>query len=96
MKTLITLLIATMFFLPVGASATVTGEGTFDLVGFPDSATIGNYGYSTSYTDPVTGEYINVQNYFSYIRENDSNDLILPINNGHRVKLQVWPQTLLG
>jgi uncharacterized membrane protein YgdD (TMEM256/DUF423 family) len=22
--------------------------------------------------------------------------LILPINNGHRVKLQVWPQTLLG
>jgi hypothetical protein len=26
----------------------------------------------------------------------DSEIMILPINNGHRVKLQVWPQTLLG
>jgi hypothetical protein len=47
------------------ASASVTGSGTFELFGLPDSAVVADYRYGTSYTDPDTGENVSIQTYFA-------------------------------
>jgi hypothetical protein len=56
--------------------ADVTGSGTFTPI-MPTGSTwsLGNFGVSTTYTDPITGNTINVNNYYGSISEYPGNSI---------------------